>query len=118
MKGPARKVPARRKPPTKRAHRPRGGRQKALVAFARQARGLKWSRRLLVLLLEELYVGEEFEELLGPAEDLPASAYPQAIAVAIALRHSWRPDDLHNIAGALASGEAAHQPKRRWRARR
>ena len=45
--------------------------------------------------LEELYVDDHFEELLGRAPgDLRPGQYAQAIAVALILRHSWHPDDL------------------------
>jgi hypothetical protein len=49
----------------------------------------------LELLIEELYIDESIDDLLGePPGDLPARRYPEAIAVALILRHSWRPDDL------------------------
>jgi hypothetical protein len=45
--------------------------------------------------LEELYVDDHFEELLGRAPgDLRPGQYAQAIAVALILRHSWHADDL------------------------
>jgi hypothetical protein len=45
--------------------------------------------------LEELYMDDHFEELLGRAPgDLRPGQYPQAIAVALILRHSWHPEDL------------------------
>ena len=53
------------------------------------------------VLIEELYVEEEFRALLGDPEVLPRRRYPQAIALALALRHSWRPDDLACILGRL-----------------
>ncbi len=46
------------------------------------------------VLTEELYVEDEFNALLGDIEALPRRRYPQAIALALALRHSWRPGDL------------------------
>ena len=45
-------------------------------------------------LLEELYVDDSIADLLGEFSSIPARRYPQLIAVALALRHSWRPDDL------------------------
>jgi hypothetical protein len=65
---------------------------------------LKWSRSLLLLLLEELYVGDEFDALVGRPEQLSVAQYPEAIAVAIALRHSWRLDDLERIVRDLVPG--------------
>ncbi len=85
-------------------------RSNALARFVRQARGLKWSRPLFLLLLEELYVGDEFDALVGPPEKLPVKRYPEAIAVAIALRHSWRPDDLTAV--VLSLGRFARSRRR------
>jgi hypothetical protein len=76
-------------------------RSEALEYFVKQTRGLKWSRRLFLLLLEELYVGDEFDEIIGPPAKVPLMQYPQAIAFAIALRNSWRSDDLANVSRAL-----------------
>jgi hypothetical protein len=49
---------------------------------------------LVDVLIEELYVAEDFNALLGDPQCLPRRRYPQAILLALALRHSWRPDDL------------------------
>ena len=47
------------------------------------------------VLLEELYVDDGLEKLLGKAPSaLQVRQYPQAVAVALILRHSWRADDL------------------------
>ncbi len=48
----------------------------------------------MTALIEELYVEDDFHALLGDPKDLPRRRYPQAVALALALRHSWRPDDL------------------------
>jgi hypothetical protein len=53
---------------------------------------------LLDALIDELHVVEEFTALLGPPQQIPLRHYPQAIAVAMALRHSWRPDLLRRFA--------------------
>ena len=81
----------------------------ALADFARAARGLKWTKSLFLLLLDELYVGDEFDQIIGPPELLAAGRYPGALAFAIALRHSWRPDDLAAITTALAVRDSAHR---------
>jgi len=70
----------------------------ALEALLEQTNGLKLSRSLLLLLLEELSIDDDFDVLVGTPDELPASRFPQAIAMAIALRHSWRRDDLDGIA--------------------
>jgi hypothetical protein len=49
----------------------------------------------LEVLIEELYIDESIDDLLGEhPRDLPTRRYPEAIAVALILRHSWRADDL------------------------
>jgi hypothetical protein len=56
---------------------------------------LPWSSDLLELLFEELYMDDSLEEVLGSRpRELQKRRYPQAIAVALVLRHSWRPEDL------------------------
>lgn len=72
-----------------------------LRALARQFKRLRWSPTLVELLLEELYVTDELSALLAPVGDLSPGRYPQLVAVALALRHSWRPDDLREIAKRL-----------------
>jgi hypothetical protein len=63
---------------------------------------LPWSADLLNLLLEELYVDESLEELLGTAPTrLKTRQYPQAVAAALVLRHSWNEHDLAYILGRL-----------------
>ena len=58
-------------------------------------KSLRWNRRLIEAVLDELYVDDHFEELLGRAPgDLRPGQYAQAVAIALLLRHSWHPDDL------------------------
>jgi hypothetical protein len=53
---------------------------------------------LAELLFDELYVDDSLEELLSArVQELQKRRYPQAIAVALILRHSWRADDLYYI---------------------
>jgi hypothetical protein len=67
----------------------------AVRAAVSATKALHWTRPLIEAILEELYVDDHFEELLGRAPgDLRSSQYAQAIAVALILRHSWHPDDL------------------------
>ena len=49
---------------------------------------------LLRLVLEDIQPDELFVEVVGKPERMPLKRYPQAIAVALALRHSWQRDDL------------------------
>jgi hypothetical protein len=58
-------------------------------------KSLRWTHQLIEAVLEELYVDDHFEELLGRAPgDLRPGQYARAIAIALILRHSWHPDDL------------------------
>lgn len=73
----------------------RDTRPKAIRTAISSTKALRWSRPLIEAALEELYVDDHFEELLGRARgNLRPSQYAQAIAVALILRHSWHPDDL------------------------
>src|SRR6267154_1400104 len=56
---------------------------------------LRWSPSLMEALLEELYVDDGLEGLLGKSpSELQIRQYPGAVAAALILRHSWRADDL------------------------
>lgn len=70
-------------------------RPEAIRAAVFATKALRWTRPLIEAVLEELYVDDHFEELLGRAPgDLRPGQYAQALAVALILRHSWHPDDL------------------------
>lgn len=72
-----------------------------LQSLAASLEQLRWSHVLLQMLIEELHVDDEFNVLLGDPGGLPVRRYPQAVAVAMALRHSWRPDLLARVATRL-----------------
>ena len=57
-------------------------------------KGLTWSSALLVALLEELHVTEEFDRLIGRFRLDPHRDAPRLLALALFLRHSWDHDDL------------------------
>jgi len=61
---------------------------------------LDWSPALFATLLEELGEHDGLESLLGRT-DLNVVAYPQAIALALILRHSWQPHHLRRILESL-----------------
>lgn len=89
------------------------GRLDALRQFAREAARLSWSRDLIELVLDELQADDLLEELVGDLRRLPSVRYPQAVAVAIALRHSWRPDDLMEVVNRVAAtARRAREPPR------
>jgi hypothetical protein len=62
---------------------------------------LPWSPSLLRLLLDELHIDESLEAFVGDPSTLAEHQYPQAIALAIALRHSWQWRDLEYVAERL-----------------
>ena len=73
----------------------RDTRPKSVRAAVSATKDIRWTRPLIEAVLEELYVDDHFEELLGRAPgDLQPGQYAQAVAVALLLRHSWHPDDL------------------------
>ena len=49
---------------------------------------------LLRLLLEDIRPDDLFIEVIGKPDRIAVKHYPQAIAVALALRHSWQRADL------------------------
>jgi hypothetical protein len=64
--------------------------------------GFDWSPALFSALLEELGENDGLESLLGPVPtDLDVVAYPQAVALALILRHSWQPHHLRRILESL-----------------
>ena len=70
-------------------------RPESVRAAVSATKALRWNRPLIEAVLEELYVDDHFEELLGRAPgELRHGQYAQAIAVALILRHSWHPNDL------------------------
>ena len=73
----------------------RNSRPRSVRAAVYATKGFRWTRPLIEAVLEELYVDDHFEELLGRAPgDLRPGQYAQSVAVALILRHSWHPNDL------------------------
>jgi hypothetical protein len=68
---------------------------------------------LLQLLLDELIIGDDLEGFVGPANRLPMNRYPQAVAVALALRYSFREDMLRAFIRRLRSSPGAPPPRAR-----
>jgi ParB/RepB/Spo0J family partition protein len=69
-------------------------RPRAVRLIAERTAKLGWSPMLLRLLLEDIRPDELFLELLGKPDRIATKRYPQAIAVALALRHGWQRNDL------------------------
>ena len=76
-------------------------RPRAMQVFASRAAKLTWSRALLKAVIEELYPDDLFSELIGNLDRVPARHWPRVIAIAVALRHSWRHDRLARVARRL-----------------
>jgi hypothetical protein len=76
-------------------------RAQAIRLLCARARTLAWTPSLLNLLLEELHVSDDFDRLVGSTRRLTPSRYPQIIAIALLLRHSWRPQDLARVVTRL-----------------
>jgi hypothetical protein len=73
----------------------------ALRLFAARTTKLTWSRALLKSVVEELYPEDLFTELIGNLDRVPPRQWPRVLAIAVALRHSWRRDGLVRIARRL-----------------
>jgi ParB/RepB/Spo0J family partition protein len=73
-------------------------RPRALRLIASRTAKLAWSRSLITTLLNELNIDATFTELVGRPPGLATRKFPQAIAVALALRHSWRREELVKFA--------------------
>jgi hypothetical protein len=76
-------------------------RPRALRHFAARTTKLPWSRALLKLVVEELYPDDCFAELVGNLDRVPRRQWPRVLAIAVALRHSWRRDGLPRVARSL-----------------
>ena len=76
-------------------------RPRAMRLFASRAAKLSWSRALVKLIVEELFPDDLFTELVGQLYRVPPRQWPHVLAIAVALRHSWRRDGLSRIAKRL-----------------
>ena len=76
-------------------------RPRALRLLAARTTKLQWSRALLKLVVHELYPDDLFSELIGNLDRVPQRRWPQVIALAVALRRSWRQDGLKQLVRSL-----------------
>ena len=76
-------------------------RPRALRLLAARTTTLPWSRALLKLVVHELYPDDLFSELIGNLDRVPRRRWPQVIALAVALRRSWRRDGLMQLIRSL-----------------
>ena len=76
-------------------------RPRALRLFAARTTKLAWSRALVKLIVDELFPDDLFTELVGNLDRAPRRQWPRVLAIAVALRHSWRRDGLARVARRL-----------------
>jgi hypothetical protein len=76
-------------------------RLRALHLLTIRTRRLGWSRALVLAVLEELHVDDQFVDLIGRPDRLSARDYPHALAMALAIRYSWQRADLTRLARQL-----------------
>jgi hypothetical protein len=88
-------------------------RPRALRHFSARTAKLTWSRALLKLVVEELYPDDCFTELVGNLDRVPRHHWPRVLAIAVALRHSWRRDGLPRMARSLRVSLATKTPRPR-----
>ena len=74
-----------------------GVRPAVLTDLAEGIKGLTWTNELLVALLEELHITEEFDRLIGRFRLDADRDAPRLLALALFLRHSWDPTDLSTV---------------------
>ena len=82
-------------------------RPRAMRLFTARTARLAWSRALVKLVAEELVPDGLFTELVGHLDRVPSRQWPHVLAIAIALRHSWRRDGLTQVARRLRVSLAA-----------
>ena len=85
-------------------------RPRAMRLFAARTAKLPWSRALVKLIVGELYPDDLFTELVGNLDRVPAREWPRVLAIAVALRHSWRRGGLARIARRLRVSLSATDP--------
>ena len=76
-------------------------RPRVMRHFAARTTTLPWSRALVKALVEELYPDALFTELVGNLDRVPRRQWPHVLAIAVALRLSWRRDGLARMARRL-----------------
>lgn len=82
-----------------------------LSELAEATKGIVWTHELLMALLEELHVTEEFDRLIGRSRLDVVRDAPRLLALALFLRHSWDPADLSTVVDrvlCLPRGSGTH----------
>jgi ParB/RepB/Spo0J family partition protein len=76
-------------------------RLRALQLIAARTAKLRWTPALLELLLDRIASGDLLRELVPPLDQLPQARYPQAVALSLAIRESWRRENLFGLVKTL-----------------
>ena len=76
-------------------------RPRAMHLFSTRAAKLTWSRPLVKLIVEELFPDDLFTELVGNLDRVSPRQWPHVLAIAVALRRSWRRHGLAQVAKRL-----------------
>ena len=82
-------------------------RPRAMRVFSTRTTKLTWSRALVKLIVGEQFLDDLFTALVGHLDRVPPRQWPRVLAIAVALRHSWRRDGLARIARRLRVSLAA-----------
>lgn len=86
-------------------------RQAVLRSLLTNTVSLTWNKRLIALVLEELWIDDLFIDLMGEPRRLAKRRYPQAVAMAMLIRYSWRPDTLAYVVKQLGLKSTVSGPK-------
>ncbi len=73
------------------------GRLRALTALANRTADLRWSPALVLELLDELQTDDAFDEIVEGLRQHGRVNFAQVLLLALAARHSWRPDALSRL---------------------
>jgi ParB/RepB/Spo0J family partition protein len=76
-------------------------RPRALKLIAARTTKLRWTPVLLGLMLDQIASGDQLRELLPPLDKLPPARYPQAAVLSLAVRASWRRENLFQLLKTL-----------------
>lgn len=88
-------------------------RPRAMRLFAARTTKLAWSRALVKLVVGELFPDDLFTELVDNLDRVPRRQWPHVVAIAVALRQSWRPDGLLRVARRLHISLTTPPPRKR-----
>jgi hypothetical protein len=83
-----------------------------LRRFVTRTEHQRWSPALFRLLVDELVQSDDFDKLIGPLDSVPKYRYPQVIAVALAVRFSYREDLLRRFMARVRGSRRSRQRPR------